>query len=93
MTKQQQKSVIRLITVTAVVVLVMLVIALIVNLVKLSAANARLRELEELRATLDEAIVSNSAVIDYRSSSAWVEDYARLYLDMIYNGEIPIEVQ
>ncbi len=93
MIASQNKTVIKIIVASLAVLLVLLIIALIVNLVRLAAANDRKESLEAQSAQLDELIDENGRMIDYCSTPEFIEDYAREYLDMIYRGEIPIEVK
>ncbi|MBD5132536.1 MAG: hypothetical protein HDT28_08145 [Clostridiales bacterium] len=70
--------------------MVLLVIALIVNLVRLGAVNSRKKALEQQNAQLEQIIATNADMIEYCSSTEFVEEYAREWLDMTYRGEIVI---
>lgn len=83
-------SVARLVGVSLALLFVLLVIALIVNLVKLSAANDRKEALQAQSAKLDRLIENNDNMIEYCNSPAFIEEYAREYLDMVYRGETVI---
>ena len=83
-------SVARLIGVSLALLFLLLVIALIVNLVKLGAANDRKDALEAQSAKLDRLIEKNDNMIEYCSSTEFIEEYAREYLDMVYRGETVI---
>lgn len=72
---------------------VLLIIALIINLVRLSAVNSRRDALAAQSAELDRVIDENNALIDYCQTPEFIEDYAREYLNMLYLGEIEIEVK
>lgn len=83
-------SVARLVGVALALLFLLLVIALIVNLVKLSAANDRKDALQAQSAKLDRLIEKNDNMIEYCSSTEFIEEYAREYLDMVYRGETVI---
>lgn len=93
MTDQSNKTVKKIIFASLTVLLVLFVVALIINLVRLGAVNRRRDELLAQAQYLDEAIDKNGDLIDYRSSAEFIESYAREYLDMVYRGEIVIEVE
>ncbi|MDE7405671.1 MAG: septum formation initiator family protein [Clostridiales bacterium] len=83
-------SVAKLIGAALALLFVLLVVALIVNLVRLSAANDRKEALEAQSAKLDRLIDKNENMIEYCSSTEFIEEYAREYLDMVYRGETVI---
>ena len=83
-------SVARLVGVALALLFLLLVIALIINLVKLGAANDRKDALEAQSAKLDRLIEKNDDMIEYCSSTEFIEEYAREYLDMVYRGETVI---
>lgn len=93
MTKTNDKTVVKIIVASLAVLLVLFIIALIVNLVRLSAVNKRKDELAAQSAQLDALIEENNELIAYCNSSEFVEDYARKYLDMVYRGEIIVDVE
>ncbi len=72
---------------------VLLIVALIINVVRLCSANSRLDELNAQKAELDRVIDENNALIDYCQTPEFIENYAREYLNMLYMGEIEIEVK
>lgn len=72
---------------------VLLIVALIINVVRLSAVNSRRNALAAQSAELDRVIDENNALIDYCQTPEFIEDYAREYLNMLYLGEIEIDVK
>ncbi len=84
----------KIIVVSLAVLLVLLIVALIINLVRLSAANNRKAELERKRDALQAVYDENQQFIDVDSNDpAYIEAYAREYLDMVRRGEIIIEIK
>ena len=82
------KQTIQIVTVIAVVLLVVLGAVLLVQTVqlrvaqdKLASLNSALDNLESERRTVEEEL-------EYRKSEAFIEEYAREYLNMIYRDEI-----
>lgn len=90
-TKNTNRTVIKIIVSALAIVFVMLVVALIVNLVKLGAVNSRKEALAEQNAKLDAMLEQNEQMLDACNNSEFVEQYAREYLDMVYRNEIVIE--
>ena len=93
MENSSNKTVIKIVTAALAVFFVLLIIALIINLVRLSAVNSRRDALAAQSAELDRVIDENNALIDYCQTPEFIEDYAREYLNMLYLGEIEIEVK
>lgn len=85
--EEKRIRILQLITVAAVVLFVLLLVALITNLVRLAGSNSRKAELETQLAALDRQIEENNSIIDYRQSEAYVDAYAREYLNMIGRDE------
>lgn len=93
MNERQMKQTIQIVTVIAVVLLIVLGAILLVQTVqlkvaqdKLSALNGELDRLESERRTVEEELA-------YRESQAFIEEYAREYLNMIYRDEIVFSPQ
>ncbi len=88
-TKNNSKTIIKIVTAALTVLFVMLVIALIVNLVKLGAVNSRKAALEAQNARLEQVIAENDKMIEAcQNDPQFIEDYAREMLDMVYRDEI-----
>ncbi len=90
---QNNKTVMKIVIAGLSVLLALFIVALIINLVRLSAANGRRDELAAQSEMLDALIDDNNARIDYYQTAEFIEQYAREYLDMVYRGEIIIEVE
>lgn len=88
-----QKTILKIITAALAVFFVLLIVALIINVVRLSAVNSRRNALAAQSAELDRVIDENNALIDYCQTPEFIEDYAREYLNMLYLGEIEIDVK
>lgn len=93
MTKSTNKTVVKIVVASLAALLALFIVALIINLVRLGAVNKRKDELAAQSAQLDALIEENTEVIAYCNSSEFVEEYARKYLDMVYRGEIILEVE
>ncbi len=93
MTDTNKKTVIKIIVASLAALLVLLVVALIINLVKLSAVKERKEQLQTQSAQLEKIIDENGKMLDYSKTSAFIENYARIYLDMIYRGEKPLDIK
>ena len=78
----EKNKIVRIITVSAVIFIVLLLIALVMNLVTLTRLNNRKAELESKLTEIREQIEANNAEIDYISSDAYIDAYAREYLNM-----------
>lgn len=91
--QRSRRNVFKIVVAACSVFLVLLIVALIINLVRLGAARERLDALRAQEAQLDSIIEDNGSLIDYCSSPEFIESYAREYFDMIYRGEIPIDVE
>lgn len=87
MDKTQNIRVMQMLVIAAVVFAVLLITALIVNLVKLGGVNARQKALEAELNRLDAQIAENREMLDYRRTDAYVDAYAREYLNMIGRDE------
>lgn len=93
MTAQNQRKIAIIITVSVVTVFVILLIALTVNLVQLANVNSRKAELEAQDAKLAQMIKDNELAMNEHQTAAWIEQYARDYLNMIGGDEIYIQVK
>ena len=88
-TKNNSKTILKIVTAALTVLFVMLVIALIINLVKLGAVNSRKAALEAQNARLEQVIAENDKMIEAcQNDPQFIEDYAREMLDMVYRDEI-----
>ncbi len=84
---EKQKKITAIITVTAIVLLLISVVALVYNLISLGVLEARKAELEARSAELQAFIEDNENEIEYKSTSDYIEKYARDYLNMKYEDE------
>lgn len=87
MNEEKRIKIMQMITVAAVLLFVLLTVALIVNLVRLASVNSRKARLEAELNRLDAQIAANNDTIDYRQTEAYVDAYAREYLNMIGSDE------
>lgn len=78
----EKNKILRIITVSAIIIISLLVIALIINIVKLSKVNAKKAKLEQELAQIERQIERNNDEIDCISSDAYIDRYAREYLNM-----------
>ena len=76
------KTTLRVVTVSMVLFLLVLIAALVINIVKLSSVNAKKEALLNNLARIENEIKDNQATIDYLSTDAYVDQYAREYLNM-----------
>jgi cell division protein FtsB len=79
------------ITVAAVAFILIMAVALIINLVRLAALNSRRQELQELYDRGVEMSARYEDEIAMLDSAAYIEQYAREYLDYMGAGEIPFK--
>lgn len=93
MNAQNQRKIAIIITISVVTVFVILLIALTVNLVQLANASSRKADLEAQDAKLAQMIEENELAMNEHQTAAWIEQYARDYLNMIGGDEIRIEVK
>ncbi len=76
------KKLMRILTVSAIVFITLLAIALIINIVKLSNVNRRKAELTDELAQIERRINEINSESERISSDAYVDRYAREYLNM-----------
>ena len=76
------KKLMRILTVSAIVFIALLAIALIINIVKLSNVNRKKAELSEQLAQIERQISEVQSESDRISSDAYIDQYAREYLNM-----------
>lgn len=93
MENSSNKTVLKIVTAALAVFFVLLIIALVINLVRLSAVSSRRDALAAQSAELDRVIDENNSLVDYCQTPEFIDDYAREYLNMLYLGEIEIDVK
>ncbi len=76
------KKLMRILTASAIVFITLLAIALIINIVKLSNVNRRKAELQEQLSEIERRISETNSESDRISSDAYIDQYAREYLNM-----------
>lgn len=89
-TKTNNKAIFKIVGAALALLFLLLVIALIINLVRLGAENDRKQSLTEQNAKLEQLIEKNDNLVEYCSSTEFIEEYAREMLDMVYRGETVI---
>lgn len=76
------KKLMRILTASAIVFITLLAIALIINIVKLSNVNRKKAELQEQLSEIERRISETNSESDRISSDAYIDQYAREYLNM-----------
>lgn len=86
---RDQVKIIKIVTISTVIFIFLLAVSLIINLIKISGLNSQKSQLTDKLGALESQIEVNEGKIAYMSSDTYVDQYAREYLGLIGNGEIP----
>lgn len=86
---RDQVKIIKIVTISTVIFIFLLAVSLIINLIKISGLNSQKSQLTDKLGALESQIEANEGKIAYMSSDTYVDQYAREYLGLIGNGEIP----
>jgi len=84
---ERQAGIVRILTVAAITLIVVLVISLIASVATVGSLRARKRSLQRQYSALTARNKSLEGEIGYKSTDAYIEQYAREVLDMIKRGE------